>query len=79
MLALFLMLSEANSAQKYPGIIGLSLTSAYLVIQKIIQDECADFNIFLTMTTFVDTMEQPSCSQQPTVTKISLYATWMET
>ena len=46
--------------------------------QQIVQGEYNDFSILLSKTTFVDTMGQPSGTQQPNVKQISSFATWME-
>ena len=46
--------------------------------QQIVQGEYVDFSVLLNKTVFMDTTGQPSSSQQPSVTKISLFATWME-
>ena len=47
--------------------------------QQFVQDEYVDFSVLLNKTGFMDTTGQPSSSQQPNVTKISSFATWMET
>jgi len=46
--------------------------------QQIVLGEYIDFSALLAKTLFVDTMGQPSSSQQPIVIKISSFAVWME-